>query len=156
MLLENMEPITQKFYDGLAEGKLLARKCKECGAIEFPPHLGCNACGYHETEWVELSGKGTLESFVVPGIQNDKPYLKAFQPYGYGKVKLDEGAEYTFVIFCGKKKVVKGLQQRLYGDKETIRVHLLPFKRETPEKEGSDKIITWYQPCMVLDEVEEA
>lgn len=156
MLLENMEPITKKFYDALAEGKLLGRKCPECGAIEFPPHLGCNACGYHATEWVELSGHGTLESFVVPGIQNDKPYLKAVEPYGYGKVKLDEGADYSFVIFCGKKKVVKGLQQRLYGDKETIGVHLKPIERVTPVKPGAEETVTWYEPCFELDEVAEA
>ena len=112
-LLKDMEPIVKKFYDGVAEGKLYGRKCKECGAIEFPPHLGCNTCGYHETEWVELSGHGTLKSFVVPGIQNDKPYLKAIAPYGYGAVQLDEGPIYSVVVFAGKKKIVKGLQQRL-------------------------------------------
>ena len=127
MLLEDMEPIVKKFYDGVAQGKYYGRKCVECGAIEFPPHLGCNTCGCADTEWVELSGKGTLESFTVPGIQNDKPYLKAVEPYGYGKVKLDEGPEYTFVIFCGKKKVVKGLQERLYKNHETIRVHAKPI-----------------------------
>ena len=88
-LLKDMEPIVKKFYDGVAEGKYYGRKCKECGAIEFPPHLACNTCGYHETEWVELSGHGTLKSFVVPGIQNDKPYLKAIAAYGYGAVQLD-------------------------------------------------------------------
>ena len=49
MQLEKMEPIVKKFYEGLAEGKFYGRRCLECGAIEFPPHLACNACGYHET-----------------------------------------------------------------------------------------------------------
>mgnify|MGYP001682298345 FL=1 len=156
MLLEDMEPIAKKFYDGVAEGKYLGRKCVECGAIEFPPHLGCNACGYHETTWVELSGHGTLESFVVPGIQNDRPYLKSVEPYGYGKVRLDEGPEYTFVIFCGKKRVVKGLQERLYKGHEEIRVHAMPIKRVTPLKPGSDGTIEWYELCFQLDEAGEA
>ena len=156
MLLEDMEPIAKKFYDGVAEGKYLGRKCVECGAIEFPPHLGCNACGCADTKWVELSGRGTLESFTVPGIQNDKPYLKSVEPYGYGKVRLDEGPEYTFVIFCGKKRVVKGLQERLYKGHEEIRVHAMPIKRVTPLKPGSDGTIEWYELCFQLDEAGEA
>ena len=44
-LLKDMEPIVKRFYEGVAEGKYWGRKCKECGAIEFPPHIGCNTCG---------------------------------------------------------------------------------------------------------------
>ena len=43
MKLEMMEPVVKKFYEGLAEGKFYARRCRECGAVEFPPHLACNA-----------------------------------------------------------------------------------------------------------------
>ena len=56
---ENRENRRKNFYEGLAEHKIYARKCKECGAIEYPPRYACNTCGYHETEWVELSGKGS-------------------------------------------------------------------------------------------------
>lgn len=155
MLLENMEPVVKRFYDGVAEGKLWGRKCTECGAIEFPPHLACNTCGYHETEWVELSGNGTLVSFVAPGIQNDKPYLKEVGPYGYGAVELDEGPVYTFVVFCGKKKVVKGLQQRLH-DGERIRVHAKVIERTTPVKPGEPAVVDWSELCFELDEAVEA
>ncbi|WP_415962973.1 Zn-ribbon domain-containing OB-fold protein [Collinsella tanakaei] len=152
MLLENMEPVVKKFYDGVAEGKYLGRKCTECGAIEFPPHLGCNTCGHGETEWVELSGHGTLVSFVIPGIQNDKPYLKEIAPYGYGAVELDEGPIYTFVIFCGKKKIVKGLQERLHAG-EKIGVHAKPIQRVTPVKAGEPETVEWSELCFELDEV---
>jgi len=154
MQLSQMEPISKKWFDAVAEGKYLGRKCPECGAIEFPPHIACNTCGYHETEWVELSGHGTLKSFVIPGIQNDKPYLKAVAPYGYGLVKLDEGPEYTFVVFCGKKKVVKGLQERLHAGEE-IGVHARPIERTTPIKPGEEPVVEWSELCFELDEVSE-
>ena len=48
-----IEKIVEKFYEGLAEHKIYARRCLECGAIEYPPRYACNTCGYHETEWVE-------------------------------------------------------------------------------------------------------
>ena len=111
-------------------------------------------CWNEETEWVELSGHGTLKSFVVPGIQNDKPYLKAIAPYGYGAVQLDEGPIYSVVVFAGKKKIVKGLQQRL-ADGEVIGVHFKPIAREVPLKAGSDEMVPWSQPCFELDEVAE-
>ena len=151
-LLNQMEPIVKKFYDGVAQGKYYGRKCVECGAIEFPPHLGCNTCGCADTEWVELSGKGTLESFTVPGIQNDKPYLKALGGYGYGAVKLDEGPVYTFVVFAGKKKAVKKLQERLHAG-EVIGVHAKPIDREVPLKPDSDEVVAWSQLCFELDEL---
>ena len=122
MLLEDMEPIVKKFYDGVAQGKYYGRKCVECGAIEFPPHLGCNTCGCADTEWVELSGKGTLESFTVPGIQNDKPYLKENGKYAYGAVEIDEGAQYTYVIYGITQKKAPEIRAKLMAG-ETVGVH---------------------------------
>ena len=152
MLLKDMEPIVRKFYEGVAEGKYLGRRCKECGAIEFPPHIACNTCGYHETEWVELSGHGTLKSFVVPGIQNDKPYLTAEAAYGYGAVELDEGPVYTFVVFVGKKKAAKKMAERLNAG-EVIGVHAKPLMRTTPVKPGEPETVEWAELCFELDEL---
>ena len=78
MQLKDMEPVAKKFYTGLEEGIYWARQCPECGAVEFPPHLACNACGYHKTDWVQVSGHGHLIDFTLPGPQNDKPYLKEY------------------------------------------------------------------------------
>ena len=66
----NPEHVVEKFWNGLKEGTIYAKKCKECGAIEFPPHHACNACGYHETEWTTLTGKGVLKTFVFTGALN--------------------------------------------------------------------------------------
>ena len=87
-----MERIVKKFYEGLDEGVIYARKCKECGAIEFPPHIACNACGYHETEWTTLSGKGKLKSFVFTGPMNARAELESRGlRYVCGEVELEEG-----------------------------------------------------------------
>lgn len=61
----NPEHIVEKFWNGLKDGVIYGRKCKECGAIEFPPHLACNSCGYHETEWTTLTGKGRVKKLCV-------------------------------------------------------------------------------------------
>lgn len=128
MLLKDMEPIVKKFYEGLENGVYYARRCKECGAVEFPPHLACNACGYHETEWVEVSGHGTLLNFTIPGIQNDKPHLKEHGKYGYGTVELDEGCQYTFVIYGVSKKNAAEIRAKIM-EGQKVGVHAKTIDR---------------------------
>ncbi len=128
MQLEKMEPIVKKFYEGLAEGKFYGRRCLECGTIEFPPHLACNTCGYHATEWCEVSGHGHLTDFTLPGPQNDKPYLREVGKYAYGAVELDEGPAYTYVIFGITKKRAPEIRARLMAG-ETVGVHAKVIER---------------------------
>ena len=67
---------------------------------------------------------------------------------------MDEGPIYSFVVFAGKKKIVKGLQQRL-ADGEVIGVHAKPIDREVPLKPGSDEMVHFAELCFELDEVAE-
>ncbi len=110
----NPEHIVEKIWKGLAEGKVYGRKCKECGAIEFPPHLACNECGYHETEWVELSGKGTLKSFVFTGILNARLELEdKGVKYVCGGVQLEEGPSINAIILGISKKKGREIEPKL-------------------------------------------
>jgi uncharacterized OB-fold protein len=149
MKLSDMEPIVKKFYEGLDKGEYWGRKCKECGAVEFPPHLACNACGYHETEWVQVSGHGYLEDFTLPGVQNDKPYLRDLgkaagygNKYAYGCVNIDEGSEYTYVIYGITKKNAPDILARLKAG-EKVGVHAVTIQRDG-----------WKELCFQLDEAE--
>ena len=98
----NPEHIVEKFWNGLAEGKVLARKCPECGAIEFPPHIACNSCGYHETEWMELKGTGMLKSFVFNGAMNVRL-----------EVQFDEGPSINAIVLGVNKKKGRELADKL-------------------------------------------
>ena len=113
-LLNQMEPIVKKFYDGVAEGKYYGRKCKECGAIEFPPHLACNTCGYHETEWTTLKGTGILKSFVFTGVLNARLELEdRGLKYVCGEVQFDEGPSINAVILGINRKKARTIQDKL-------------------------------------------
>ena len=122
MKLEQMEPVVKKFYTGLEQGVYWGRQCPECGVVEFPPHLACNACGYHATDWVEVSGHGKLLDFTLPGPQNDKPYHKEVGKYAYGTVEIDEGAQYTYVVFGVTKKKAPAIREAIMAG-ETVGVH---------------------------------
>ena len=110
----NPEHIVEKFWKGLADGVIYARKCKECGAIEFPPHLACNTCGYHETEWTTLSGKAQLRSFVRTGILNARLELEdRGLKYVCGEVQFEEGPSINAVILGMTKKKAREVREKL-------------------------------------------
>ena len=110
----NPEHIVEKFWNGLKDGVIYARKCKECGAIEFPPHLACNTCGYHETEWTTLSGKGVLKSFVFTGALNARLALEdRGLKYVCGEVQFDEGPSFNAVIIGINKRKGREIEGKL-------------------------------------------
>ena len=88
----------KRYYDALGEGKLLGKKCGQCGAITFPPTTACNDCGSFEQSWTELSGKGKL-LYVSHGMAPPpNPRFNDLAPYAYGHIQLDEGAFVQAII----------------------------------------------------------
>jgi uncharacterized OB-fold protein len=77
------------FWEGTARGELLVQKCADCGRMRIPPRPMCPQCRSIANEWVRLSGKGRVWSFVVP----HPPLLPAYAelaPYNVIAVELDE------------------------------------------------------------------
>lgn len=110
----NPEHVVEKFWNGLKEGTINAKKCKKCGAIEFPPHLACNTCGYHETEWTTLDGKGVLKTFVFTGVLNARLELEdKGLKYVCGEVWMDDGPQMNAVILGINKKKAREISDRL-------------------------------------------
>lgn len=99
-----LEKVVQTFYEGLEEGKLLGRKCPNCGNVEFPPVYACNECGSYETQWCEISGKARLYSIVFPAALSSKPEYKKLGKYAYGEVELEEGTKLNAVVRGISKK----------------------------------------------------
>ena len=86
----------KKFYDALEEGKILGRKCCDCGTVEWPPVYSCNECGGHHTEWIEMSGEGELVEFVP--AKGMLVQIKELMPYAVGYVRLKEGPVVSNII----------------------------------------------------------
>ncbi len=82
MQLKHTEPVVKKFYNVLKRQSIGASVPRvRSRRFSAPPCL--QACGYHKTDWVQVSGHGRLIYFTLPGPHNDKPYLKEF-----GQVRL--------------------------------------------------------------------
>ena len=69
--------------------KLFASKCKKCKKVHMPPRPFCSFC-YGDIEWVELSGKGTIETFTFQHFSNSEFVGKV--PFLVAAIKL-EGAD---------------------------------------------------------------
>lgn len=75
------------FWDGVREGRLLLRSCAACGHIQHPPTPMCPRCGSVRWDTRQLSGKGSLNSWIVsrhPTEPDDEPRI-------VGLIDLDEG-----------------------------------------------------------------
>ncbi|MBI4187985.1 MAG: Zn-ribbon domain-containing OB-fold protein [Chloroflexi bacterium] len=81
---------TKPFWDYCKKHELRMQKCVQCGHIRFPPGIVCPKCHSMESDWVKLSGKGKVFSFVIFHYV----YNKAFKdevPYASAAIELDEG-----------------------------------------------------------------
>ncbi|MBO5656950.1 MAG: hypothetical protein J6R94_02065 [Agathobacter sp.] len=120
-----LEKVVETYYLALEEGKILGRKCPECGAVEFPPVYACNTCGSYETEWYEISGNAKLHSIVLPAALSSKPEYKNLGKYCYGEVELEEGSRLNAVVRGISKKNRAELSAKL-----PLNVKAAIFQRE--------------------------
>ncbi len=71
------------WFDGLAAGVLLIRRCPRCGLHSRPDATTCPACHADRLEWVPAAGRGTVVCAIIEHRQQDEVAL--------GLVELDEG-----------------------------------------------------------------
>ena len=70
-----------EFWKATAEGHLIFQRCRRCGNVQHPPRHHCVSCWEADIEWMESSGRGTVESFTtvhrapVPAFRDRAPYV---------------------------------------------------------------------------------
>ena len=106
-----LEKIVEPYYQALEEGKIMGRKCPECGAMEFPPVYACNSCGCLHTEWCEISGKAKMHSIVMPAALSSKPEYNQMGKFAYGEIELEEGTRFNGVVRGMTKKIRKQIME---------------------------------------------
>jgi uncharacterized OB-fold protein len=75
------------FVTHLEQGKVMATRCKKCGASYFPPKMDCPKCLLSDVEWFEIKGNGKLATYTVvnygpTGFEDDAPYILAIGEFG--------------------------------------------------------------------------
>lgn len=87
---------SEGFFDAAAEGRLVTRKCRDCGGWSEPSALRCTHCHSDAMEWADTQGRGVVASWVVipPGRnapEDTPPSVVAF-------IELEEGPWITMAL----------------------------------------------------------
>jgi uncharacterized OB-fold protein len=89
-------PAVENFYKFCAERKLMAVKCKRCGALICPPRTICPKCLADKFDWTQLTGLGQLLTYTV--IHFPPGQFQALAPYAVGIVRLTDGPQLPGMI----------------------------------------------------------
>jgi uncharacterized OB-fold protein len=118
--------VVDKWNEGLANGKILATRCKNCGKVFLPPRGDC-PCGKEDIEWFEMNPEATLFTYTVimfaPESMSDKaPYVVAIG-------KHEEGTRMLAHLFANPNDIKVGMKVRLVPqqlEKDRITVKYVP------------------------------
>ena len=84
-----VNPETAPFWDATSEGRLLLKRCLDCGSVIWYPRAICPDCASLRTEWFQASGRGHVYSYTV-NHRTEGAYSGA-APLVLAYVELDEG-----------------------------------------------------------------
>jgi uncharacterized protein len=89
-----MNPGDQPYFDGAAAGRLMLKKCNDCGEVHHYPRALCPFCWSDQVEWVQAKGTGAIYTYSVTRRGAPTPYCIAY-------VTLDEGVRMmTNIVDC--------------------------------------------------------
>ncbi|MCX4738461.1 Zn-ribbon domain-containing OB-fold protein [Streptomyces antibioticus] len=88
--LPEADGFTRAYWDAAAEGRLLIRRCGDCGRAHHYPREFCPYCWSESVTWENASGRATLYTWSVVH-RNDLPPFGERTPYVAAVVDLAEG-----------------------------------------------------------------
>ena len=96
----NVEPAMnvgdKAYFDAAAEGKLLLKKCGDCGKHHHYPRAICPHCFSSKVDWTEARGSGTIYSCSMTRRGGPIPYCIAYvQLEDLGFCKKGEGGKFV-------------------------------------------------------------
>ncbi len=76
-----------RFLAELQDGRLIARTCRSCKRILFPPRMFCEECFLPTDRWTYIQDTGTIETFSVSYLDTDAKRIP--DPILVGVISLD-------------------------------------------------------------------
>ena len=116
------------YWDYCQKHELRMQKCTGCGHIRFPVSLVCPKCHSMEADWVELSGRGKVYSYVIYHLAYHPSY-KDDIPYAVAIIQLDEGPRMeSNITDCKLEDIKIDMPVEVYFDDVTENISLPKFK----------------------------
>ena len=79
------------YWEAAKEGRLVFKKCLDCGYVQFPPRHVCPKCWSESAEWMTSRGVGKVPSFAVVH-RAPTPEHAAKVPYVLAMIEVLDGA----------------------------------------------------------------
>jgi uncharacterized OB-fold protein len=126
--LPSIDPGTAPWWEATKDGRLLVKRCTDCGKAHFYPRPFCPHCWSERVDWEQASGRATLYTWSVV-YTNDLPPFPDKVPYVAAIVDLDEGPRMmTRVIGCDFADLRVGMALEVTFEQETDDVTLPVFR----------------------------
>lgn len=119
--------IMEEFYSKFREKKLIASQCEKCGYTVFPPRHICPKCYGKLEKFVELSGRGVIESYTEVWFKLDGKgsYVWLEKPEKLASIRLNGADSRIFARVEGEAKTGASVE---------------PMWKDSPEGKPSDLI----------------
>jgi uncharacterized OB-fold protein len=119
------------YWDSAKRHGLQLQQCRGCERFRYPPAKFCPRCLSDETDWREISGRGTVYSFIVVHQRYDPSFAEDL-PYNVAIVELEEGPRLTTnVVDCANGDLQVGMAVELTYDDVTEEFTLPKFRPAT-------------------------
>ncbi|MCC6889255.1 MAG: OB-fold domain-containing protein [Hyphomicrobiales bacterium] len=108
------------FWDGCRAHKLVAQKCTSCGEWRYPAADVCPNCLSPESAWGELSGGGTMLSYIIVH-RGYHPYWAQRVPYNVAFIELDEGLRmFSNIVGTPNEKLAIGQRVKVAFEQRDV------------------------------------
>ncbi|MEK7354699.1 MAG: Zn-ribbon domain-containing OB-fold protein [Chloroflexota bacterium] len=126
--LPGVDEETKPFWDYAKQHELRMQKCLGCGEFYYPPSSMCPHCHNWGAEWVKLSGKGQVYSFIVVRRATNPAFAKEI-PYVVAIIETKEKTRLiSNVIGCKPEDVKIGMPVEVVFEDITEEFSLPKFK----------------------------
>ena len=94
-----LNPGDEPYFEAAAQGKLMLKKCSDCGEVHHYPRSLCPFCFSDKVAWVQAKGTGEIYTYSVTRRGGPVPYCIAY-------VTLDEGVSMmTNLVDCDLDRI---------------------------------------------------
>jgi uncharacterized OB-fold protein len=121
------------YWEAARLGELRMQRCGDCGHVRFPPSILCARCLSDKSDWIRLSGRGKVFSWIVIH-QSQHPAFNPDAPYNVAIVELEEGPRlHTNLVDVDNAEIHIDMPVEVVFDKVNDEVTLPKFR---PRRRG--------------------
>jgi hypothetical protein len=89
LIMPQGEREIRPYFEAARQGRLILKRCTDCGMLRYPPGTACPWCSSMAAEWTDVEGRGSIYSYEIV-TQAIQPGFRDWVPYPVVLVELDE------------------------------------------------------------------